>query len=434
MLTRRSIAKICFVLATSAGVLGVCCRARAQVTSLSPSLSDSISDENETEGFNSSFDPEASNLTNPTLHSDVSDPTHSQLLGSSLTPMDTAYVSPYVQTSPLTGTVTDAQSLIGTSDVHFGGRQGQSFSPGASFAGSQTMRQNAASTLGTTSMQAAFSGASGGKASYAGLSAGTPGTSLAFSGQNAPSSPGQSGIGVSQTPGMSASGSGAAGGMAGGTVNTTEKSAYFTDPVLTGSTAGYEAGLELGGDLPSPGSETAQFFSEGSAVASSPVYAFDDGQTPSAAGISPQVGSVLLSTSDYGPSPTGFPDSTRGLAGLASELSNATSPLSSTAVPGSTLLASGDQGLSFSPSVHLVPSLHTAPTVRPTFNFEAAERKEREQRQLHGVSISQSSEIYQQDLRKYRRQAGRALPPRPRRDLGAQQNSSQDIMGSSPIR
>ena len=421
-----SIPHFCLVLMMTIPFLGVPVRVGAQVTSVSPSLSNSLSDESQTEGFDSSFDPEASNLTNPTLHSDVSDPTHSQLLGSSLTPMDAAYISPYVETNPLTGTISDAQSVIGTSDIHFGGRQGQGFSLGASFAGSQVMRQGAAGTLGTASMQASFGGGVAGRGSYAGLSAGGPGAAVAFSGQSAPSAAMPSGIGLVQAPQTGSSGTGMASETSGGY--------YATDPVLSGSTAGYEGRLEMGDDLPSPSSQTAQFFVEGSAGASSPLYAFDDGQTPAPGGIPSPPGSVLLTGVDYNPSPTGFPDSTRGLAGLASETSSATSPLSSSTSQNGTLFATGDEGISFSPVLHLVPSLHSVPITRPTFNFEAAERREQEQRLLHGVSISQSSEIYKEDLRKYRRQAGRALPQMPHRDLGAQQTNSQDIMSPSPIR
>ncbi len=411
-----------YVMLAAAACFGIAGQAKAQVTSLSPSLSDPLTSDNQTEGFDSSFDSGAGSFTAATLHTDISDPTHSQLLGSSLTPMDPAYVSPYVDTAPRTGVVTDAQSVVGAYGAHSGSRLGQSFSPGASVAGSQMMRQSAA---GISSMQASFAGARMGRASSSDFSGASSATALAPSGPALSSTSLPSGPGTVQAPQASGSGISKA--------NQSSTAYYATDPVLTGSTAGYEGDLGLNGDLPAPNTQTAGFFAEASSRDSLPIYAFDDGQTPALAGIPSTSGSILPTALDYGPSPTGFSDSTRGLAGLASEASNAMSPLSAPRENGG-LAASGGEGVSFAPTLHLVPSLHTAPVVRPSLNFEAVERHEQEQRILHGMSISQASEIYKEDLRKYQRLAGRPLPPKPHRDLGAPQNGQQDMMGAASIR
>ncbi len=399
-------------------------KAYAQVTSLSPSVSDSLSSSSDTEGFNGNIVPGAGNITNSELHTDVSDPTHSQLLGSSLTPLDNPYVSPYANSNPQTGVLTDAQAAVGAM-LPSGGRRGEAgFNPGAGSFGSETNRLTSLSSLGTVSMQSAFSGGAGGRAAFS-----------AASGLNSSSGSDQAGAQISPSTYSSAMPTAVAPSAAatGGTQTATYR---FTDPVLSGSTAGYEGDLELDGDLPTPSLQTGQFFAETRSPSEiAPLYDFDDGQTQSSkAGIA-AAGQVFASNPEYNPSPTGFDDSTRGLAGLPSEASNAVSPLSSR-------LSSTSSVLSFGITVpdmdapRLIPSLHTAAAARPYFNFEAAERHEQEQRIIHGVSISQASEIYKQDLRKYRQQAGRALPRRPTRDLGASQpgGGSQDLLGSSPVR
>ncbi len=107
---RRTLALVPLLAACSFAAL-------AQGTSFSPSLSSSISDpligSSPNAGFNSSFDASTANLSNPSVRADVSDPTHAQLLGSTLSPFDNSYTDPQFQTSPQTGIVADARSTVG---------------------------------------------------------------------------------------------------------------------------------------------------------------------------------------------------------------------------------------------------------------------------------------------------------------------------------
>ncbi len=357
-------ARLCgiYLAAALALVLGPA-RAQAQSTSLSPSIGESVSgsltEESQTSGFNSTFDSSTSNLTNSTVHTDISDPTHSQLLGSALTPFDSAYVSGSVDTAPQPGVLTDAQAAVGAPGGSFGsGSRNQIFTAGGFAAQSAASRAVALNSLGQGSMRSAFSSGASSRAMFSGAASSSAGRALSFSGEGIPVPQTQTGVGATQTTLQLNKGDRAEG-------------FYATDPVLSGSTAGYEADLQLYGDLPLPSAQTGVFFADSSGVAT-PQYQYDDGQTPSLYARSVAAGQIIGSSPDYGVSPFGFPDSTRGLAGLASEAVNAVSPLERLGGAGSSSLASGNEGLSFSSTLHLIPNLRTQPPPHEVFRFGEA--------------------------------------------------------------
>ncbi len=393
--------------------------------SLSDNLSSSFSDENETEGFDSTFDSESSSFINPTLHTDISDPTHSSLEGSAISPVDNSYLSASVSNTPQTSILSDAQSAVGAFSGGFGGRRSQIFTAGGGARGSSVASVSATSSFGLASMETAFSGGTSGRAAFSGTTANTAGTALSFSGEGIPVPPTVSGIGVTQMVVSSSS-------LRDPNRETASDAYYALDPVLSGSDAGSEGDTELLGDMAEPSSQTGQFFAE-YAGPTEAQYEFDDGQTPLRSFTATPTNG-LAAAPDYGPSPSGFPDSTRGLAGLPSELSNATSPLSGPANLSGSPFPDVSGGNYYGLTLRFAPSLHAQPAYKPTFNFEAVERREQEQRLLHGASISESSEIYAQDLRKYQRMRGRPLPQRPTRDLGAPNSSSQNALGTPSIR
>ena len=411
-------------LAAALALLIGAARVQAQVTSVSPGIGDplsgSLSDETQTSGFNSTFDSSTNNLTNATVHTDISDPTHSELLGSALAPFDSAYASGSVDTTPQTGVLTDAQAAVGASGGSFGGgSRNQIFISGGFTSQNTAGRAAALNSLGQASMRAAFGGGTSGRAMFSGTASSSAGQALSFSGEGIPVPQTQTGVGATQTT-LQISKSDRPDGF------------YATDPVLSGSTAGYEADLQLYGDLPLPSQETGVFFTEASSPAT-PQYQYDDGQTPLLYARSTVAGQVIGSSPEYGSSPFGFPDSTRGLAGLTTEAAAVASPLERLNEAGSSPLASGNEGLSFSPALHLIPDLRTQPPSSQAFRFEAVERREQEQRILHGMSISEASEAYKQDVRKYRRQVGRALPRRPAANIGTT-SSQTELMGIPSIR
>ena len=404
-----------------------CVSAQAQDTSISPSIGDplsgSLNDETQTGGFNTSFDSSTNNLTNPTLHSDISDPTHAALLGSELTPFDNAYVSGLVDTAPQTQVQADAQAAAGAPSGAFGGgRRSESFAAGGFPSQNMASRAAAPNSLGQASMRAAFGVGASSRAASLGAGSSVAGEALSSSGEGPDALQTQPGVGATQTTHQLNRGDRAQG-------------YYATDPVLSGSTAGYEADLQLSGDLPLPSTQTGAFFLESSSIAT-PQYEYDDGQTPLQYARTGVAGQVIGGSPDYGASPSGFPDSTRGLAGLSSEASGVLSPLERVAgVSSESPLASGSEGLSFSPTLHLIPNLRTPPIDTQYFRFEAVERREQELRILHGMSISDASEAYKEDLRKYHRQIGRALPRRaPVNVSGSQSQGQGELMGIPSIR
>ena len=417
------LSRLLLIAAASGLLAGSVARAQGSLSpSLSPNLSNPLSESTSTQGFDSQFDPSTSNLTNPDMHTAVSDDTHSQLLGSAISPLDNAFVSSAVQTAPHTDTLTDSQATIGANSFSFGGRRNQSFSAGGTsgMAAGLAARQGALEGFGGSS--AAFTGGVSGKAAFSGQTSSitSAGTALGFSGEGIPIPTTHSGIGPSQTL-----------ALANGT--TEPASGYYaTDPVLSGSANGYQTDLELTGDMPSPSSETSGFFAEGSP----PVryYQYDDGQTPPIS-VAALPGPVLGVAPEYTPNPSGFPDSTKGLAGLAPEAMNERSPFDSTTNPSNSPFAPVSEGNIYALTTLLNPNLHAAPASRARASFEEVERRAQEQRLTHGVSISQSASIYRQDLRNYREDTGRRRRPT-LQDLENQNQvrSHASLMQSTPIR
>jgi hypothetical protein len=358
---------------------------------LSPSLSDPLSSSSSTTGFNSSFEPEATSITGSDLRTGISDPTNSQLSGSAISPLDNSYANASVSTAPRTGILTDAQAAVSARDPYFGNRYGQSFAPSgtsgqtASFTG----RQAALGSFGATSMQSAFTGNTSSKA-FAGTPSSSVGTSLEPPGTGGSLLTSQSGVGMTL--------------LSSGSTAESANSFYATDPVLSGSTAGYEAGSQIAGDMPLPSAQTGGFFAEGST--SVPQFQYDDGQTPFSGFVAGTPGQIVGSAPDYMPSPFGFPDSTKGLAGLPSEASNQQSPFTSSLFSSGSPFAPVSEGTVYGLTLRFNPNLHAQPTPVPD-SFEAFERRAQERRIIHGYSISQSSRMYQQDLRAYQRGQGR---------------------------
>ncbi len=380
------------------------CLAQESGTSISGGLSGSLSDPllpgSETSGFNGTFDASTASFTNPTLHADVNDPTHAQLAGSSLSPLVSSGVSAAPQTTPQTGTLSDAQASVGLGAFGFGGHRNASFAPAAAAhtlpsAASQT----SAAAFGALAARSAFSGGAAAMSAFSGRVAGM--STAQFSGEGAEASASTlpllatpSAFPVAQATSLTDTATAAGNRSASPLLG-------FTDPVLTNSAAGYDTGPEIHGDLPTASSQTSGVYA--SYVPPDPVYQYDDGQTP-AAGVA-AAGAVLGGAPAYTHAATGFPDSTRGTAGATDPF--AASPRSS----GITLSTAGpfppvSEGTVFEPRTRLSPDLHTPP-MPPISSFEAYEQKLRRFRLAHGASISQADVAYQQDLRQFHRNHGR---------------------------
>ncbi len=362
--------------------------------SLSGSLGDSYSQSTSTSGFNGTFDPETSSLTNGDYHTDVSDPTHSQLLGSALTPANNPYASFSVDTAPQTGILTDAQSLVDAGGFYFGGRRARSFTAGAGAAPLTTTGagQAASAGFGLGTMGAAFANGVSGRAAFSGQTASSPGTALSFSGEGIPVPITENGVGVRQTT---------------ASLYGVQPSTTFlaTDPVLSGDESGYEADLEILGDVAPPLVQAGQFFSPSTPTLPAR-FQYDDGQTPLRT--PPEISGLVIGTPpEYGPSPSGFPDSTKGLAGLLPEAANGVSIFAPPGGAEASPFAPVSEGTVYGLHLTLNPNLHAPPLSEPVGVFQILERRAREQRIIHGMSISQASTIYQDDLRKYQRSLGR---------------------------
>ncbi len=368
--------------------------ARAQSTSFSNSISGSLStpiaDSTAESGFNSSFDAITANLPTPDIHVDISDATHSHLLGSTLSPADTAYANAYAETAPHTAALTDAQSVVGANDFYFGGgRRSQAFAAGGlqRYAGTAATRQEMRGSTGAASMAAAFTGAVSARDAFSGRAAAKRGTEAGFSGEGLALPAVQTGPGATQT--LAASGA------------PDESAGFFaTDPVLTGFTSGWKTGPELHGDMASPSLEASMFFSE--APVPREAYAFDDGQTPPIRRAQ-MPGQILGLPPTFNASATGFPDSTKGEAALPTESSAQVSPFNRGVDPNGPRFAPVSDGTVYEPRTRLVPSLHERFYEPKTGSFEAYERRLQRLRISHGMSISQAASAKQDDLRAFQR-------------------------------
>ncbi len=388
--------------------------------SLSGSLSDPITAGSPESGFNTSFDATTSSFTNGAVHSDVNDPTHAQLLGSTLSPFDNAFVNAGVQTSPRTGVLSDAQSSVGLNDFGFGGHRNLSFVPGGTAHTLSSASTRPSSNLyGAASTQAAFTGGMSANAAFNGRAGRAVAAPAGFAGD------------ASASAASSNTQSSAAQPSADGTGTTGRTGTQFTDPVLTGSSAGYDTGSEIHGDLPTPSTQTGSFF----AIASrpEPAYQYDDGQTP-LSGRAAVAGPVLGGAPEYFHSTSGFPDSTKGQAGSMLDIETGVSPLSAPPTASGSPFAAVSGGDVYQPKTRLNPNLQ-AQTTRPTGSFEQYERRLRRARLARGASISQADTVYQQDLKDYRRTNGRtgrkSTLTQPTQGLSGYQ---QDPAARKPIR
>lgn len=368
---------------------GRCVAQQSLSGSLSGSIGDTYSSSTSTDGFNTSIDPTAGNLTQENPNGGVSDDTHSQLLGSAISPFDNADAFSYTDTAPHTSIVSDSQSIIGSSPFSYGGRRNVSFSGASANVPGLAGRIAALGASGSISMQSAFSNGISGRSAFTTQGSASPaGTMIGFSGEGVAPIRATSGIGITQTL----------------TTNTqADLSAgyYATDPVLSGQANAYEADLQLPGDLTSPLLQVGTMFAENIDI--EPQYQYDDGQTPLLRiGLRP--GIVIGSSPEYLPSSSGFPDSTKGSAALTPEAANSLSPLSHSLGLGVSPFAAVSDGDVYAFTDRLNPNLHASPRQNTASNFDAIERRAKEQRIIHGMSISASSQVYREDLRAFQAQ------------------------------
>ena len=416
--------RVALSIATLALVLGSCSWAGAQESSLSDPLSPNLSiPETQNDGFDSSFEPAAEGFTNNDIHSDVQDPTHSQLTGSALTPMTGASVQSYSYASINTGVMTDSQMVVGQSDFNFGGKRSQLFSPGSSIPSASASRLSAMETLGSGSAEAAFNGTAGSRLSETSQS-GTGTAGRSFSGEGATVPKVEQGAGPKQF--LSSTGAPVAEG------------AYVaTDPVLTGSTSGYETESQLGGTAP-PTTQVEQTFAD--QITPESRFQYDDGQTPALTS-DPKPGSVGTGAGaviEYTPSPSGFPDSTRGLAGLPSQQSLDISPFPSLSSGSLFSPPAVSEGTVFGLKVTLNPTLHPVETAvaAPSIGLLiASERRAEMQRVASGMALSDSAALYRQAIEGYRRARG-GRRPRTLEELDSpnRQTSRSDLVPQRTIR
>lgn len=368
-----------------------------------PSFSPSLVTSDQGSGLDSSFEGGASNLVNPSIRADVNDPTHSQLLGSALSPFDYASVNAAPQTAPQTAVVSDPQAAAGLGAFGFGGHRNLNFAPAAlaHTLPSAAARQQADS-FGALAAEASFAGGAGANAAFGGRASRTPASAAAFSGEGAaaPATTLPAILAPSAFPLPAVQQSALPEGNAAGTAASAPL--VLTDPVLTNSSAGYDTGPEIHGDLPSAVLGVAGFFADYHTP--HPVFQYDDGQTP-APGI-PEAGGVLGGAPFYTYAKSGFPDSTRGSAALYDPLP-AISPFGGVVESGASPFPPVSEGSVFEPGTRLNPDLHHVQILRTNSTFEAYERRLRRMRLSHGVSISQADQAYQQDLKDLHRNHGR---------------------------
>ncbi len=363
-------------------------------------------------GFNSVFDAGTANLTSSGFRADVNDATHSQLIGSALSPFDNALVNPQTDASPRTGITTDAQSTIGLNDFSFGGGGSQGFTAGGrqAFSAGTTAGRGAPNGFGLASTGGAFSGDASSRRLFSGHLAVVGSTGASASGQGG--SPPQVQISGRSMQPLAEDGS------------VSEATGLpATDPVLTNSISGSEAGPELHGDLPVPSGQTASFFAEPSPRVDS--YQYDDGQTPSLTRV-PVAGAILGTTSVYSHALSGFPDSTKGLAASPTETEYEQSPLSHSFATEGSPFAPISGGAVYAPGVRLHPDIHTEPL--QTAGAGQGHRPER-LRALGGPAGAPSFDSYNQFQRELRHNQGR-----PKRKSTLTPAYQGGITGQKPIR
>jgi len=358
---------------------------------ISSGLSDSISQSTQTGGFNGVFDPSSANLTGGNLHTDVNDATHSQLLGSALSPVDLFTVNSTPQTTSNHEVLTDAQQAVGASNPLFGGRANHTFTPGGSAGveAAANSRRISAVNLGMQSMQAAFTGGISARAAFSGAITTNTAAASAFSGNGIAQPRTTSGVGLTQNL-VSA--------------NDPDATSTYdaTDPVLSNSTSGYLADLQINGDLPSPSSVVATEYATGPAP--EPSYQYDDGQTPRS-GVQSTPGTIIGVAPEYNIPIGGFPDSTKGLAGLPSEASLSASPFQPLRSAATSPFAPVSEGNVYRVQAGLHPDLYRIVPATPSGSLARYERRAQQARMHAGLSISQSSSLREQDRRNYQRRA-----------------------------
>ncbi|RRA49679.1 hypothetical protein D1Y84_16775 [Acidipila sp. EB88] len=365
-------------------------KAQQTPTSISDGLSSPVGDTDLGEGTQI---PSVT-FTGNAEHSNVNDPTHSQLEGSQLsaTALSSATVSPYVDATPNIGVLTDAQSTMDRGGGG-GGLRNPLFSNQPStmsaFAARPQLLGSAArdprspddpSDLGNI---------------YARQRLPDYGTNQAFSGVGVvvPTTP--SGVGYSSLYPTSGS--------------TVTQDVYFlSDPVISGIDNGYQVHPVVTSDtFAEPSSQVATTFAMNSGDATN--FQFDDGQSPS---LQPplHVGEVQRSSLEpaYVSSPTGFPDSTRGMAGSPLEATYAHSPLEPSASPSISPFAPVSGGSFYGQRYSFQPSLHKASSILATNDLWTAEREARRDSITNGTSIMDNLERERQSTREAEnRAAGR---------------------------
>lgn len=371
-----------------------CSRLHAQdslSSGISSGLSDSISQSSQTAGFNGAFDSSSANLTSGSLHTDVNDATHSQLLGSALSPIDIFTVNSAPQTTSRHEVLTDAQQAVGAGNPLFGGKANRTFTPGGS-AGAETAangRRMSAANFGMQTMQAAFTGGVDARAAFSNATTTNDAAVPAFSGNGVTQPRTATGIGITQNL-VSTNGSNPA-------------SAYYaTDPVLSNSTSGYMADLQINGDIPSPSSVVGNEYATDPAPEQS--YQYDDGQTLRNV-VQSRPGPVIGTAPEYGVPSGGFSDSTKGLAGLPSEASLSVSPFQSLRNAETSPFAPVSEGYVFGIQTGLHPDLHRMVPPAPIGSFEHFERRAQQQRMHAGLNITQSSILREKDRKDYQHRA-----------------------------
>ncbi len=385
---RSRIELLAFLLVSS------CLRLHAQgslSSGLSSGLSDSISQSSQTAGFNGAIDPSSANLTSDSIRADVNDATHSQLLSSALSPVDLFTVNSTPQTASSHEVLTDAQQAVGAGNSFLGGRANHTFTPGGSAGveAAANSRRMSAANFGTQSMQAAFTGGINARAAFSNATTTNIAAAPAFSGNGIAQPRTTTGIGLTQNL-ISTNGPDAT-----STYNA-------TDPVLSNSTSGYNADLQITGDIPSPSSVVGNEYAID--FAPEPSYQYDDGQTSQNV-VQTRPGFVIGSAPEYGVPSGGFPDSTKGLAGLPPEGSLSASPFQQLRNLESSPFAPVSDGTVYGIQAGLHPDLHRMVSAAPLGSFARYERRAQQARMHAGLNISQSSSLREQDRRDYQRRA-----------------------------
>jgi hypothetical protein len=386
------------------------------IGTLPDGVSTQVSESDQQQGFDTSFESSDSNLSDPELRTDISDPTHSVLENSTSSALVNGYADSYAETQPRTQVLTDAQQAVSFGDSSFGGSQSRAFTTQA-FGGTGLSRRLSGASPSIGSGASAFPTSISARAAFSSQTAQPLRTNDAFAGRGitadaAPADPSYSGA-YSVAPVSLPDGT---------------RAVLQSDPAFTNVSTNLTGPIDTTDDLPQPTVAAAAFFAR--QATTPPQTQFDDGQTPLLApALEP--GRVIGQQLEYANSSTGFSDSTRGLAGLPLEAAQAYSPLERSPTMVESPFPAVSSGEVFGQRLYLLPDLHTQESSEPQVNLTALRVKLRQAEQKRiflGMSPGRAEQIYRLEFKQALQKARQPRTDLPElSDQGEQSRSAQPM-------